>query len=1040
MESADRFALSKTQYSDLDSDDAGLLELLDMEYDEDMEEEKRASGRKDFDMLAEANPPSFGLPSTVEAVKTILLLHDGIIRRDQGADLLVKLVKLRAQRESHDEDPIAAASENPFRKYLASASPGSKSGVKESSRLEIDASCRVLPKSRSIGRGNRTYIARSVHTVKYIPYLDGDALADSVQEECTRMTRVDITNKKNKLSSQRRCAEVAGRWLGRLTEILQEICLDIEDVLQWVDAARGSKCPYCDFSAASVLATPQHVQKHVQNIKSRGQSHDADHQRRTRCWWLIQMFVELTGHSIIHVAKEYLRRMPPVTDKSGDLSQTGLQICAMCFSFNCTLHGYTLDQSVYYRSPKKGQQLPAGAIFRADRQAEADADDGEFNQRTRALLKLPTEGHICGIFCIATQASENVDVDDLLGFEGSRLVGRYNSAYTYHQAEKICGPQCFLRREMRDKAINIQSRSPSDIVRRMLRLYPKKLDVACLMAEKLQTSCMEMWYDILAVHANPNHGSSGTETDRETVLRLPQKFRPFDPKMLNEELPPFLPCSHAGPCGQREDGSYTCTCAELRIYCESSCVCSSRCTRRFKGCNCKAGPSKTCYMNNLRCACSQAGRECDPWVCNGCGSAEVLAPHYKYNPDIRAGRCLNVQLQAGVPARTYKGLSQVQGWGLYAGEDLEPYAFVGEYIGERISYPGELERRAVLTAEKGLQYFFKDSKETEIDGDRYGNKMRFINHSSVDVNKNVEAKTLYVNGENRILMHSIKKIKKGDELFYDYGYEEDDRAHFREKQDVNTNPNQYSVLEKSSAPKQSKRAVAKISDVDDAVDRDTADGDGSHSRSKGSSDETGSRQSSHQHLKRKRRIISISDDDLTGSNTSRSQGRRSLAVSAQPPSCENERSDANNTGSMSDAASDSDFEIELDEALDESQESTVDEELEEISDSDDSLQHETAVSTRAEQAKQLRRRHDSAVSPIIDGSRVSNRPEYARAQNRGSIHSERHDATRDQRAFNQAAPPPITIRLITRKNGFSGRSSSSSNSNSRRGQIDRTTS
>ena len=64
-------------------------------------------------------------------------------------------------------------------------------------------------------------------------------------------------------------------------------------------------------------------------------------------------------------------------------------------------------------------------------------------------------------------------------------------------------------------------------------------------------------------------------------------------------------------------------------------------------------------------------------------------------------------------------------------------------------------------------YIFELNKRYDIDGSPKYNKARYINHSC-NPNCEVEIK----NG--RIWIVSIKKIKKGVELSYDYGYEFDE--------------------------------------------------------------------------------------------------------------------------------------------------------------------------------------------------------------------------------------------------------------------------
>ena len=66
----------------------------------------------------------------------------------------------------------------------------------------------------------------------------------------------------------------------------------------------------------------------------------------------------------------------------------------------------------------------------------------------------------------------------------------------------------------------------------------------------------------------------------------------------------------------------------------------------------------------------------------------------------------------------------------------------------------------------GSVYIFELNKKYDIDGSPLYNKARYINHScepncEVDIN------------DDHIWISSIKNIKKGTELSYDYGYEFD---------------------------------------------------------------------------------------------------------------------------------------------------------------------------------------------------------------------------------------------------------------------------
>ena len=92
-----------------------------------------------------------------------------------------------------------------------------------------------------------------------------------------------------------------------------------------------------------------------------------------------------------------------------------------------------------------------------------------------------------------------------------------------------------------------------------------------------------------------------------------------------------------------------------------------------------------------------------------------------------------------------------------------------EYIGEKIA-KSEGDRRSELRIKKylnsdktGSVYIFELNKKYDIDGSPLYNKARYINHSC---EPNCEVDII----DNQIWISSIKKIKSGEELTYDYGY------------------------------------------------------------------------------------------------------------------------------------------------------------------------------------------------------------------------------------------------------------------------------
>ena len=123
--------------------------------------------------------------------------------------------------------------------------------------------------------------------------------------------------------------------------------------------------------------------------------------------------------------------------------------------------------------------------------------------------------------------------------------------------------------------------------------------------------------------------------------------------------------------------------------------------------------------------------------------------------------------------------SSIHGTGIYATKNIPKNKKIIEYVGEKIS-----KKEGDIRSEKRLKkyldskitgsvYIFELNNKYDIDGSVKYNNARFINHSC---NPNCEVDII----DDHIWISSIKSIKKGDELLYDYGYEfnkEDFRDH-----------------------------------------------------------------------------------------------------------------------------------------------------------------------------------------------------------------------------------------------------------------------
>tara|TARA_B100000965_G_scaffold395891_1_gene410057 strand:+ start:1791 stop:2282 length:492 start_codon:yes stop_codon:yes gene_type:complete len=116
--------------------------------------------------------------------------------------------------------------------------------------------------------------------------------------------------------------------------------------------------------------------------------------------------------------------------------------------------------------------------------------------------------------------------------------------------------------------------------------------------------------------------------------------------------------------------------------------------------------------------------------------------------------------------------SKVHGSGVFATKDIPKNKKIIQYIGEKVKR-AEGDRRSEKRLKKflnssidGSVYIFELNNKYDIDGNFKYNKARYINHSC---NPNCEVDI--VNDE--IWISSIKKIKKNEELCYDYGFEFD---------------------------------------------------------------------------------------------------------------------------------------------------------------------------------------------------------------------------------------------------------------------------
>ena len=113
--------------------------------------------------------------------------------------------------------------------------------------------------------------------------------------------------------------------------------------------------------------------------------------------------------------------------------------------------------------------------------------------------------------------------------------------------------------------------------------------------------------------------------------------------------------------------------------------------------------------------------------------------------------------------------SKIHGNGVFASKNIKKNTKIIQYVGEKIPRSegdkrSELRLKTYLDSKKtGSVYIFELNKKYDLDGSPLYNKARYINHScepncEVDINN------------DKIWISSIKNIKKGEELSYDYGF------------------------------------------------------------------------------------------------------------------------------------------------------------------------------------------------------------------------------------------------------------------------------
>ena len=216
----------------------------------------------------------------------------------------------------------------------------------------------------------------------------------------------------------------------------------------------------------------------------------------------------------------------------------------------------------------------------------------------------------------------------------------------------------------------------------------------------------------------------------------------------------YKPCDHYPD----ECTPENCKCAQNGT-CLKYCSCfkekflgqlDNNCKYMFPGCQSHSTHSNAICSN---CYCRKCNIECIPGICS-CGE-----------------KCRNNNITLGKRKKLIYGYSyKIGGGGLFAGENISEGEFVDVYCGEMVE-KDELDRLSVFYDQIGNNYPFSINKKFDYVAVKCGGLTRFINHGSYN-EENIKADKIMVNGIPYIAFYANRNIKKYEELFYDYSYDE----------------------------------------------------------------------------------------------------------------------------------------------------------------------------------------------------------------------------------------------------------------------------
>jgi hypothetical protein len=696
--------------------------------------------------------------------------------------LALRAARLYTQNEpSHPLQNSATTSSSPFDKIIVE-----KKGATTKSRLlsrtkaskewqhlpapltRVEDTTSGIPRAKSIGRLGLTLLGPNNSIGKYHHYSQDDEQVSYEDREKKygeiRERYHDYSDVFDTFSRQRDCAEIVGLWRPFAEDAMAIKEVSATDIAYYYHQSKeeaiattkslakeeadqylseqAARCKKCDITPKIDLATTR------AGLKLRPSIDRPDEEILHKVADLCHHFHIISSVSIWHVAALNLGDddLLPSKQRPEDLEEEKIeveQICLACGLHSCSMHGAFVDK-------RDLSDYEEGS----DQNGPVRPDDPQSIQNSRWFYTtfaslLRDDEHLCGITCESGPETDGTTLAKAESFKCSS-----GSLCYWIDGFESDSPL------WRDVLIPTLSKEEQEVFNENVRYCAMNVRGPCMMRDLLpQYHCKQLFMlirervnKIPHPTSSPEHNSTKTAQSADGILDT-----------MPERLRAFFPCSHNGPCTLENN----CSCVLEKIPCERSCRCDSSCLRQFKGCDCamtKQGPCR-----DKTCSCWASGRECDPALCKGCGVETVLHQAYKYDESMRIGRCCNNRIQLDLPARTILAPSEVQGFGLFAGQDIKKNDFIHEYKGEIISQ-NESDRRGAMYSLSGQEYLFTLNPEQQLDANNFGNKARFMNNSKKPANINVKGYTMLCNGQHRIGLYAKRDIKAGEELLYDYDY------------------------------------------------------------------------------------------------------------------------------------------------------------------------------------------------------------------------------------------------------------------------------